>query len=111
MHSWIRTQHLLVSIVVSIPACHAGDRGSIPRRGVEAAVVLPLSWPPKKTKRESLLEMPRIELGASYMRSMRSTTELHPLCCDTQLQSPQENNATLADKCKLHQRMTNMLFM
>ena len=25
---------LLDSIVVSIPACHAGDRGSIPRRGV-----------------------------------------------------------------------------
>ena len=25
---------ILVSIVVSIPACHAGDRGSIPRRGV-----------------------------------------------------------------------------
>ena len=25
----------LVSIVVSIPACHAGDRGSIPRRGDE----------------------------------------------------------------------------
>ena len=25
--------HLLDSIVVSIPACHAGDRGSIPRRG------------------------------------------------------------------------------
>lgn len=24
---------VLVSIVVSIPACHAGDRGSIPRRG------------------------------------------------------------------------------
>ena len=24
---------ILVSIVVSIPACHAGDRGSIPRRG------------------------------------------------------------------------------
>ena len=24
---------LLDSIVVSIPACHAGDRGSIPRRG------------------------------------------------------------------------------
>ena len=23
----------LYSIVVSIPACHAGDRGSIPRRG------------------------------------------------------------------------------
>ena len=25
---------VLDSIVVSIPACHAGDRGSIPRRGV-----------------------------------------------------------------------------
>ena len=25
---------VLGSIVVSIPACHAGDRGSIPRRGV-----------------------------------------------------------------------------
>ena len=25
---------VLESIVVSIPACHAGDRGSIPRRGV-----------------------------------------------------------------------------
>ena len=27
---------ILDSIVVSIPACHAGDRGSIPRRGVGA---------------------------------------------------------------------------
>ena len=27
-------QQLHDSIVVSIPACHAGDRGSIPRRGV-----------------------------------------------------------------------------
>ena len=26
-------QPVLVSIVVSIPACHAGDRGSIPRLG------------------------------------------------------------------------------
>ena len=25
--------NILGSIVVSIPACHAGDRGSIPRRG------------------------------------------------------------------------------
>ena len=31
--TWILIKHLLVSIVVSIPACHAGDRGSIPRRG------------------------------------------------------------------------------
>ena len=28
---WLR--QVLDSIVVSIPACHAGDRGSIPRRG------------------------------------------------------------------------------
>ena len=28
-----RQQPILVSIVVSIPACHAGDRGSIPRLG------------------------------------------------------------------------------
>ena len=27
---------LLVSTVVSIPACHAEDRGSIPRRGASA---------------------------------------------------------------------------
>jgi hypothetical protein len=31
------THQLLVSIVVSIPACHAGDRGSIPRRGERTA--------------------------------------------------------------------------
>ena len=29
----LRRQPVLVSIVVSIPACHAGDRGSIPRLG------------------------------------------------------------------------------
>ena len=29
----VRSRVFLVSIVVSIPACHAGDRGSIPRRG------------------------------------------------------------------------------
>ena len=28
-----RDEQFHVSIVVSIPACHAGDRGSIPRRG------------------------------------------------------------------------------
>ena len=30
----------LGSIVVSIPACHAGDRGSIPRRGEEWSFLL-----------------------------------------------------------------------
>ena len=30
--------NILGSIVVSIPACHAGDRGSIPRRGVWATI-------------------------------------------------------------------------
>ena len=36
MSPWISPQlytQFLGSIVVSIPACHAGDRGSIPRRG------------------------------------------------------------------------------
>ena len=31
------------SIVVSIPACHAGDRGSIPRDGAFALVLVSLS--------------------------------------------------------------------
>ncbi|CAM9174505.1 unnamed protein product, partial [Rangifer tarandus platyrhynchus] len=31
---------VLVSIVVSIPACHAGDRGSIPRRGGNTAFLV-----------------------------------------------------------------------
>ena len=43
-------EHLLVSIVVSIPACHAGDRGSIPRRGVHQALVLPVSLPGRGPK-------------------------------------------------------------
>ena len=43
---------VLVSIVVSIPACHAGDRGSIPRRGghtpflVAAVALCPAARPP-----------------------------------------------------------------
>ncbi len=48
----------LVSIVVSIPACHAGDRGSIPRRGdsffiawrqMRAAVIIYIKYKKKKT--------------------------------------------------------------
>ena len=44
---------VLVSIVVSIPACHAGDRGSIPRRGghtpflVAAVALCPAARPPE----------------------------------------------------------------
>ena len=33
LHDNRSQEQLLGSIVVSIPACHAGDRGSIPRRG------------------------------------------------------------------------------
>ena len=33
INCYFEIQEILVSIVVSIPACHAGDRGSIPRRG------------------------------------------------------------------------------
>ena len=35
-----RISCILVSIVVSIPACHAGDRGSIPRRGGQQDVLI-----------------------------------------------------------------------
>ena len=31
--AFVQKHQILDSIVVSIPACHAGDRGSIPRRG------------------------------------------------------------------------------
>ena len=34
MNIFIITQAVLGSIVVSIPVCHTGDRGSIPRQGV-----------------------------------------------------------------------------
>src|SRR4029434_7582779 len=39
---WPRNEEdkLLVSIVDSIPACHAGDRGSIPRRGESACLFI-----------------------------------------------------------------------
>ena len=34
INTWYKSVvNILGSIVVSIPACHAGDRGSIPRRG------------------------------------------------------------------------------
>ena len=33
LSTYFTCRHVLDSIVVSIPACHAGDRGSIPRRG------------------------------------------------------------------------------
>ena len=48
----------LGSIVVSIPACHAGDRGSIPRRGEsffldvldeKTCMTALKSWPKEKT--------------------------------------------------------------
>lgn len=36
---------ILGSIVVSIPACHAGDRGSIPRRGEVFTILTRNSFP------------------------------------------------------------------
>ena len=38
--------------------------------------------------------MPRIELGASHMRSERSTTELHPLTHEIRSGSHIDNNVT-----------------
>src|SRR4029434_8753967 len=54
---------LLVSIVDSIPACHAGDRGSIPRRGDSACPFIFLRpWvESKKGQEESYLHWPGIE--------------------------------------------------
>ena len=39
----MKDMSILDSIVVSIPACHAGDRGSIPRRGV-ILDISPTKW-------------------------------------------------------------------
>ena len=38
MGTRIRTKLVRHSIVASIPACHAGDRGSIPRDGISRGV-------------------------------------------------------------------------
>ena len=52
----------------------AGKQG---RLDVRNAILL---WSNIEAWQENVtMEMPRIELGASYMLSMRSTTELHPL--------------------------------
>ena len=48
----------------------------------------PVFFPKISRAADSPLEMPRIELGASYMQSMRSTTELHPLGCNTTAMNP-----------------------
>ena len=50
------THLLLVSIVVSIPACHAGDRGSIPRRGGKTDFIRVYNVT-EPTKREICLEL------------------------------------------------------
>src|SRR4029434_5219166 len=55
----------LFSIVVSIPTCHAGDRGSISRRGDSACPFIFLRpWAEsKKSQEESQLHWPGIEPG------------------------------------------------
>ena len=50
-----KRRRVLGSIVVSIPACHAGDRGSIPRRGEhifasQASLVLLLALDEKASR-------------------------------------------------------------
>ena len=40
MQNLMHLDRLHDSIVVSIPACHAGDRGSIPRRGAFFVVAI-----------------------------------------------------------------------
>ena len=41
----------------------------------------------KGKERQKVMEIPRIELGASYMQSMRSTTELYPLMYSLEVES------------------------
>ena len=73
------TATVLVSIVVSIPACHAGDRGSIPRRGgntpfLVAAVALCTAARPPKALR--LVPLP---LGEAPGRGARPSHRRPPL--------------------------------
>ena len=70
--------------MVSIPACHAGDRGSIPHRGGTLfyrsfcrPFFLVLLY--VRMYKKYILEMPGIEPGAFHMQSERAITAPHPL--------------------------------
>ena len=61
--TWFR---VLGSIVVSIPACHAGDRGSIPRRGgyfcdIFLAAILYVDHYKKSWYLKSIIEKKKVE--------------------------------------------------
>ena len=61
---------ILDSIVVSIPACHAGDRGSIPRRGDFLLLILNLMLIFKKIKTINLMQ------HTSYIKAKDSNSNL-----------------------------------
>ena len=60
---------ILVSIVVSIPACHAGDRGSIPRRG--DSIFLPCSSDPFEVLSDRIHS---VMLGTTCRDTVHSST-------------------------------------
>ena len=55
-------RQFLGSIVVSIPACHAGDRGSIPRRGDRFFI--------------SLMRMRKRDIGFSIKKGQKMLTNV-----------------------------------
>ena len=79
----------LVSIVVSIPACHAGDRGSIPRQGGSQHVALFV--------RSGLR---RLRVGVSFERTKRRGRSAIALWFDDaaiapRFNIPKSNKATI----------------
>ena len=85
---------LLVSIVVSIPACHAGDRGSIPRRGESTALFL--GWtmllsPQSGTyswKKSFMIQFPAFEVNSAFQGIGCSVVEFSPATREARVRFP-----------------------
>lgn len=82
-------------------------------RHVSVAQILPASerqWRKGQWQQQDLLEMPGIEPGASYMQSMRSTTELHPHSehCDSD-QRNETGISSFANKVFVWQRLWTLM--
>ena len=73
---------ILGSIVVSIPACHAGDRGSIPRRGERFFLILSYLSSVKTNKTKIFFKW-RSNLKGNVVHSFLNTV---PTCCGSKVQ-------------------------
>ena len=71
---------VLVSIVVSIPACHAGDRGPIPRRGGALFSALSEGSAPKRSLYVFLGSWLEILLNGVTLLTSEDTPEKVPPC-------------------------------